>query len=330
MSDSGQWLTRLAPDVVTLAGDRAAHFGDVLGEAAIVGRQTTKTPLAECGVVAIEGPEAAEFLHAQLSAECLTLADGDTYLTAWCTPKGRVLYLLRLVRRGASYFALLPRDQAVDFADRLSKFVLRAKVEISDLSASQGVIVVNQNPDPTPIEVPTEAADAVCAASEDHRQCWIVGGFETLIEVWPGIAGTPVGENAAALADVRLGLPRLVRTLAETFLPQELNLDALGGVSFEKGCYPGQEIVARVKFRGAVKRRLSRLIGAGNAAPDPGARIASSPSGKSVGTVLVSAQSAANAFEVLGVLDLAAGAIALEGDTEAELDRETLPYSVAS
>ena len=330
MSDLGQWLTRLAPDSVVRTGDRAAHFGDVLTEAAIIDSQTTKTPLGECGVVGIGGPEAAEFLHAQLSAECLTLADGDSRSTAWCTPKGRVLYLLRLVRHGASYLALLPRDQASDFVKRLSLFVLRAKVEILDLSASQGVIVVNQGPDQTCIEALREADDAVCAASDAHGQCWVVGRFETLIEAWPGIPGTPVGENAAALADIRLGQPRLVQALAEAFLPQELNLDALGGLSFEKGCYPGQEIVARVKFRGAVKRRLSRLISAGNATPEPGTRIVSSPAGKPVGTVLLSAKSAANAFELLGVLDLAAGAIALDGDTEADLNRETLPYSVAS
>ena len=313
MTNTTSWREILASDAPTFVDGAIDHFDDAATETAVAETESTKTPLDNCSVVRISGEDASGFVHAQFSGDCLTLGEDQTILTAWCTPKGRVLYLLRLVRQQGSIYALLPGDQAADFCKRLSMFVLRAKVKIEDLSTSYGVIIRNQ-----PI------------TADDLNQQWYVDRFEALADVWSRIAATPVGTTAASLVDVRLGMPRLAKALSDQFLPQELNLDALGGVSFEKGCFPGQEIIARVKFRGAVKRRVQRLCLAGATVPALGTRIVRAHDDNLAGTVLYAAQPRSSTVEMLAVLNVDATDIALEGKPKAPLTQQSLPYHLAS
>ena len=313
MINTTSWHEILGPNDPAFVDGAIDHFGDATAETNRVGSESTKTPLADYSVVRITGEDAIDFLHAQFSADCLAMGEDQTILTAWCTPKGRVLYLLRLLRQQGSIYALLPGDQTADFCKRLSMFVLRAKVEIDDLSASHGVIVHNQ-----PV------------TADDQSQHWYIDRFEALADVWSGLAATPAGATAASLVDVRLGLPRLAKALSDQFLPQELNLDALGGVSFEKGCFPGQEIIARVKFRGAVKRRLQRLCMDAATVPAPGTRIARANDDHPAGTVLYAVQLRSSAVEMLAVLNVDATDIALEGKPETLLTQQSLPYPLAS
>lgn len=313
MTNTTSWQAILAPDGATFIDGVVDHFGDAATEASRVETESTKTPLDHCSVVQISGEDAIDFLHAQFSGDCLALGEDQTLLTGWCTPKGRVLYLVRLVRQRGAIYALIPNDQAAEFCKRLSMYVLRAQVEIEDLSASYGVIVHSQ-----PI------------STEDHNQDWYIDPFEALADVWSQLDATPVGGTAAALVDLRLGLPRLSEALSDQFLPQELNLDALGGVSFEKGCFPGQEIIARVKFRGAVKRRLQRLCLESDTVPPPGTRIARSLDDNLAGTVLYAVQPRSGTVEMLAVLNVDATDIALEGQPGTLLTQQSLPYHLAS
>ena len=313
MTNSTPWDTILAPDTPAFVDGAIEDFGDATTEAARIETEPTKTPLDTYGIVRISGDDAVDFLHAQFSGDCVALGDDQTMLTSWCTPKGRVLYLVRLVRQHGSTFALLPGDQVVDFCKRLSMFVLRAKVEIADLSATYGAIVNHQ-----PI------------SGSDVRPQWSVDSFDALAGVWTKLDASPIGAAAASLVDIRLGLPRMAKALSDQFLPQELNLDLLGGVSFEKGCFPGQEIIARVKFRGTVKRRVQRLCLEGDTVPAPGTRIAGANDEKLAGTVLYATGPRSNAVEMLAVLNVDATDLALEGKPATLLTRQSLPYHLAS
>ncbi len=138
--------------------------------------------------------------------------------------------------------------------------------------------------------------------------------------------GVPVrSADEAALDLVRAGLPTLDATLSDAFLPQELNLDLLAGVSFNKGCYPGQEIVARVKFRGSVKRRVQRFALDTDTPPTPGTRVAGDDDAPH-GTVLLAAR-AATGVELLIVTDVDAGSLTLNG---VALQALPLPYPASA
>ena len=324
MTLSAAWRAWLSQDPALADTGEVTAFTDLERETALLATTATKSPRPDLAVLELSGADALTFVHAQFSGDCRALTVGGTLLTAWCTPQGRVLYLPRLLRSDTAVYLLLPLAQAEACCKRLQLFVLRADVTITDLSANHGVIVVNR---PAPADRLEVGTDLVSATSADQRQCWLLGPFAALGSAWRALTAPAVGTSAATLAEIRLGLPPQDAALAAQFLPQELNLDLVGGVSFNKGCYPGQEIVARVKFRGSVKRRLQRYRARGTALPAASTRVLDG-NGAAVGTVVASAPANADTFELLAVVELEAGALVLAPATP--LTAAELPYAIAS
>ncbi len=271
-------------------------------------------------VIRIAGDDAGDFLHGQFSGDIRALNAGHTLLTAWCSAKGRVLFLPRLLREAnGTYYALLPTDQSAAFIKRLRLFVLRAKLTIEDCSLSHGVLVIDG------ADAPAVATDVVPAVDGERR--WLLGPRDKLARLWDELNVPTQGDKAACLTDIARGEALLVASLSDQFLPQELNLDVLAGVSFNKGCYPGQEIIARIKFRGSVKRRVQRVRVASSVAPLPGARLLDADD-VFHGTVLISAPCGAGRCEALAVIDIDAGALHLAGASAATLATLPLPYAL--
>ena len=269
-------------------------------------------------VVHISGTEASDFLQGQFCGDVRALSAGQTMLTAWCNPKGRVLFLPRVLRDLAGdFYALLPSAQTSAFIKRLRMFVLRAKVQIEDRSQDYRVIVTDG-------AVPASNTELVQGVDGDR--CWLLAPHSASTVAASSHTLPMLDDNSALLSDIRRGEPQLDGALAEQFLPQELNLDLLAGVSFNKGCYAGQEIVARVKFRGSVKRRVQRYSLASGTAPAAGSRIVG-PDEVAHGTVLASARATPGLWEILAVVDLDVGAIHLAGGDRAPLKMLPLPYT---
>jgi folate-binding protein YgfZ len=173
----------------------------------------------EFGVIAVRGPDSAKFLQGQLSADMEKLAPGARTLAGLHNPQGRVIAVLDIARTSAEEFlATLPGELVVTVAQRLRRFVLRAKVRIEETSQ----------------------------VSAD-------------LSWQPGIAA------------VRDGLPQVYAATSEQFVAQMLNLDLIGAVAFDKGCYTGQEVIARAHYRGRVKRRMQRWLNASGTPLLPGA-----------------------------------------------------------
>lgn len=306
------------------------RFDDAATEARLIETAATKTPLAGTAILRVTGADAGTFLHAQFSGDLNGLADGQSVQTAWCSPKGRVLFLPRLLRRAPDdWFVLLPAVQAEPFVRRLTMFVLRAAVAVEDLSATHGAFAcLAAAPDASaqaPAAAPVVALEAFPAGAPGTT--WAIAPSADLPSLWAAATGTAVGLDAAALADVRRGRPRLDAALADEFLPQELDLDVLGGVSFEKGCYPGQEIVARVKFRGTVKYRLRRLAVGTLAPPAPGTRVLAADSTETLGRVLFGAPAAGGGCECLAVCKPGTQAMTLGDHPDASVAALSLPYA---
>ncbi|HEX4388696.1 MAG TPA: hypothetical protein VH109_08730 [Steroidobacteraceae bacterium] len=237
--------------------------------------------LAELGVVRVRGVDASSFLQGQLSCDLARLSQEHSPLAGYHNPQGRVIALLRLLRLGADDVALvLPRELAATVVQRLTKFVLRAKVKLSDDSAAwqlHGLLGPDAPPPASGHSLPQELqASAPLGAGWVTRVAVTSARWLALSPAGPlpaALAALPTGAatewQRRAVAD---GEPQVYAATSEEFVAQMLNLDVLGAIAFDKGCYTGQEVIARAHYRGRVKRRLQRFA-AHTAPPAPGSTL---------------------------------------------------------
>jgi tRNA-modifying protein YgfZ len=253
--------------------------------------------LSHYAVLRVTGADAAAFLHAQFTNDVEALAVDAAQWNGWCTPKGRLVATFLLARRNDEFLIVLPAEIAGPIAKRLGMFVLRSKVKIADASADyarRGLL---------------DAGDAPAAMRVADRDGAIVvglGGGRALMLAAP--AGAPAANTDAdawELASIRAGVPTVTAATQEAFVPQMANFELVGGVSFKKGCYPGQEIVARMQYRGGLKRRMARAHIAGADRPQPGDHVYSSAFGdQSAGTIVNAAPAPEGGFDVLVVAQI--------------------------
>ncbi|HMD75006.1 MAG TPA: hypothetical protein VKG05_14185 [Steroidobacteraceae bacterium] len=226
--------------------------------------------LLQFGALRLSGPDGANFLQGQVSNDTRQLAAGNVLLAAYSNPQGRVLAILHLIPHSAGILAILPRELAAPVRERLRKFVLRAKVQIDDASESLAIaghhgsdaLARADLPIPDPASGYVEADGiGVARLGRDAGRFWVVGTAASLES--RGLSGSAADAQAIEhdwrLADIRAGLPQVYASTSEQFVAQMLNLDLLDAISFNKGCYTGQEIIARTQHLGRIKRRLRRL-----------------------------------------------------------------------
>jgi folate-binding protein YgfZ len=255
------------------------------------------------------GAEAAAFLHAQLSRAVAELDVGSAPLAAWADPRGRVRALLRACRLPDRWLLIVPRDGADDLLKKLRMFVLRSKVTLA-LAADVSVTALLGEDDAWFAARGVSVGDAPPNRLVRHNDVslvrigplyWQALGAPAALESLTAGLGKGSASDAV-LAEIGLGIPAIVPALSERFVAQMLNIDELDAVSFDKGCYPGQEIIARVHNLGGVKRRARRY--AAPVEPPPlGAAVLAA--GTQVGEVIRSA-AARSGCELLAVVDHAA------------------------
>lgn len=261
--------------------------------------------LLQYGVIRASGVDAISFLQAQLSNDLTELHAQRVQLACYCTPQGRVLATMLLWRDGADVLMLLSAPLVAPIAQRLSRYVLRAKANIAPasdlvlLGATSGAGLADL------LDLPTDAQPgemSVLPVAGGH--CLALRAQLFIVVLGASAAAGLAGRSGAAapadwdLARIRAGIPMVSSATQDEFVPQMLNLERLGGISFTKGCYPGQEIVARAQYRGEVKRRLYRLhLASGGALP--GQEIFAQDA---AGTVVDAAPTAEGGSELLAVL----------------------------
>jgi folate-binding protein YgfZ len=207
--------------------------------------------LADLGAVRIRGSDGVRFLQGQLSNDMQLLSSEHTVLAGYHNPQGRTIAVLHLVRTASDeILAILPRELCARIAARLAKFILRSKVAIEDVSASVRITGLVAQPDTPPPA--NAAATLVRLAAEPHR--WLA------IEAANALVPTTGERSVWRRLDIAAGLPQVYAATSEEFVAQMLNLDALGAIAFDKGCYTGQEVIARAHYRGRVKRRMQRFL----------------------------------------------------------------------
>jgi folate-binding protein YgfZ len=296
-------------------GARAIHFGDLAAERASLICGTTLHALGDQGLLQVAGADAASFLHGQLSSDVRELAQQSAQLSSYCTPQGRVLATPLVWRTSDAYLLQLPYELLPDMQVRLQKFVLRARASLADVSARLTLIGVGG---PGAAQTIADAFGEAPAMGFGfvHREGSMVLRlndelFVAAVEAagapsaWDRLtqSARPVGTAGWDWRLIQAGIPIVTAATQAQFVPQMLNLERLGAVNFSKGCYPGQEIVARTQYRGEVKRRLFRLhADAPTAVPATG--IFAPELAQAVGAIVNAAPAPAGGCDLLAVLVL--------------------------
>lgn len=243
---------------------------------------------ADLGLVRVAGDDAGSFLHSQLTNAVEDLAPGQARLAGYCSPKGRLLATMLMWRDADGIVLQLSADLQPAIQKRLSMFVLRAKARLSDLSTGHAVIGVAGARGASTLEaagLPAPAAPWQTASNgsvtvirlpdADQLPRWqVVAPADQADALFGACAATllPAEPDLWDWLDIRAGVPRITVPTQEQFVPQMINFELIGGVNFRKGCYPGQEVVARSQYRGTLKRRMWLVRGEGDV-PQPGVEL---------------------------------------------------------
>lgn len=255
------------------------------------------TRLRRFGLLAVAGDDARSFLHAQLTNDVEHLPAKQARLAGWCSAKGRLLASFVVIPRPDGFLLQLAADLGAPVARRLGMFVLRAKVKISDVDQRYGQLglwgpqvharlaELGLDPGQSPMGVAYDG-DVIAVRLEQDRAL-VIAPRDELDRMEARLGAEAADENEWTLRDIRAGHALIEQATQDLFVPQMVNFEAVGGVDFKKGCYPGQEIVARAQYRGQIKRRMVRGRIAGQVDARPGADLYSDDfPGQASGTVV--------------------------------------------
>lgn len=298
--------------------------------------------LSHEGILALRGPDANKFLQGQVTCNLNYLSDSQCSLGARCTPKGRMQSSFRIVSVTDGYLLAMANELLEAQLTDLKKYAVFSKSKLTDESQDWLRLGLNGADDALRslgLELPVDADSVVrhqellaLRLSDGRAELWVPAAQAEAVKAQLAAQLPEAPLNDWLLAQIRAGIGQVMGSTRELFIPQMINLQAVGGVSFKKGCYTGQEIVARMQYLGKLKRRLYRLELHDSQVPEPATALFSSARASSVGEVVVAARSGTG-VELLAVLqDEAAldGHIHLgsaEGSTLSVLD---LPYTLDS
>jgi len=273
-------------------------------------------PLPSRGLIRVSGDDARDFLQGQLTNDMNKVTAEQAQLAAWCTPKGRMLALFVVFMHDGELYLQLPRERLDAVLKRLRMFVLRAKVVLEDASedlalAGAGGECLEEHVGGLPgKDFGTAASDSLTLIRfpGEPPRAQVVGTPDAVIALWRRMAdkASTTSENWWTLGNIRAGLPDVLDATAEAFIPQMVNLDVLEGISFTKGCYTGQEVVARMKYLGQLKRRMYLARTAGKHPLSPGDSLWSphSQSAQGAGRVVLAASAPDAGQEALVVAEI--------------------------
>ena len=336
------WKTFLHTQGAEIENNSVLSYGDPDAERAAAVNNTIVADLSQLGVIAFRGDDAVAFLQGQLTNDVSNLhADGAQW-SGYCSPKGRLLGNFLMWRQGEDYCLQLSGDILPGIQKRLTMFIMRSKVQGRDASNETVRLVVAGRQ-------ALAAVSAAMGAVPDAAMRSVAGGTGQVIRlgddkfvlsitpehapaVWQVLreSASPVGAQVWDWMRLNAGIPMIVAATQEQFVPQMVNLEVIGGVSFQKGCYTGQEIVARSQYLGKLKRRM--FLAHVDAEAAPGDSLYSADhEGQVTGTVVNAAPAPTGGFDVLAVAQVESAAtqtLHLKAADGAALSLKPLPYAL--
>ena len=300
--------------------------------------------LSHYKILAAVGEDAKTFLQGQLTNDTALINDNSSQISGLCTAKGRLISNFRLFQSESNLFAILPEDLFEKTLSTLQPYILRANVQLGD--ASDALVQIGISGEratqqlkehigelpANPNAVTTHQSLIVIKISE-HRY-HVLGDMDDCKTLWShlDVHCTPVSSQLWQLLNIRDGLPEITEKTSEEFIPQMINMDAIDAISYTKGCYTGQEIVARTHYLGKQKRRMYRLHIKTDSQPQTGDELATDTSTGSqyTGTIVtVQSEAGGGGYEALAVVQIKSmetEKLRLKG-VESEIELLKLPYS---
>lgn len=339
------WTDFLAREGSAPTADTIA-FADAQSEARATDGATVAVPLVHLGVIRSVGPDSAAFLHNLFSNDVNHLAADAAQWTSFNSPKGRMLASILLWPEAEGHALVVSADLLPALHKKLSMYVLRSKVKLADarpecaligVAGAEAAAVLARSALPVPAADLRQAGDAETRTIRLDAERFVVAAavdaapavFARLVAAGAVRAGT----QAWQLAMVRAGLPLITQPTQEEFVAQMLNYELIGGVNFKKGCYPGQEIVARTQYLGKLKKRMYRVALPAGTAPAPGNDLYSPDFGEqSAGKLVNVAPAPDGGFEALAVMQSSsaeAGEVRLGTPDGPALAFLELPYALS-
>lgn len=271
-------------------------------------------PLTHLGAIECSGEDATIFLHHQLSSDIQHLGTDLAQHSSWCTAQGRMVASFIVWHTGQGLLLATAADLVAPLVKRFQKYVLRSKVQLKD--QGDDLILLGLAGEKVPAALRTaglplpEEKIMACSRQGDaivirleHNRFLLALPVESACEQWSVLRETlcPVGISAWRWLDIESGLPWVTAATCEEFVPQMADFDKIGGVSFHKGCYPGQEIIARTRYLGKVKRHLFRLDSPVPLQPGDDLHSPEHP-GQAIGKIISSAPNLDGGYRALAVL----------------------------
>ena len=315
-----EWKDFLQNAGAEFENDCVATFGNPERERRIAHTGDLFCDLSHFGIIAAYGEDAAEFLQGQFTNDIKQVDEAHSQLSALCTPKGRMLCNFRIFRREQTYYLVLPYELLEAALSRLRMYVLRSKVTLEDASdalmgiGASGSKMIDHLGDiagklPDNVDESVEYRDyTIIRVAGILPRFEIHGLLEPMKKLWQAldVHGTPVGADVWELLNIRAGSPVITAATIDAYVPQMANMQLINGVSFTKGCYPGQEIVARMHYLGKLKRRMYRIGFDARDKPGAGTPLVTETSTESqdIGTILSAQKNPDGHYEALAVIQV--------------------------
>lgn len=336
------WQNFLTTQGAQIQDGVVQHFGNAGAELIATRDGTVLSDLSQFGIIKASGEEAKGFLHNLFSSDVNALTPQQALPSSFNTAKGRTLATFLIWRNETEYFLHLPQSLLAPIQKKLSMFVLRAKVKIENASDNIVCLGLSGANAATLLQrhFPALPRDPLDIVHHEDASLIRLGADRFQLNVTPQRApalwqllstgAKPVGVPCWDWLNIRAGIPVVLPQTQEAFVPQMANLDLIGAVNFKKGCYPGQEIVARMQYLGKNKRRMYLAHVEGDTAPKAGDELFSMEmEGQSCGTVVNAQAAPGGGYDLLAVIQIAshdAFPVHLGNLQGARLQFQPLPY----
>jgi tRNA-modifying protein YgfZ len=346
MTTHTHWTEFLTSQSAYWLNDRISHFADNTNN---VHNENTHIlcDLSHYGLISISGDDAQHFLQNQFCNDVLKISPQQSQLNAYCTPKGRILAFFRLFQQDGYYYLRLPQEILKPILKRLRMYVMMSKVTLDNVS-EQRLRIGFSGPQarqrlskyianvPTQTDAVSHSGDVSIICLQANTRYEIIADNDSMQILWEKLSSDAqaLGASAWELADIQAGIPEVFSDTQEAFVPQMLNLQAVNALSFKKGCYPGQEIVARMHYLGKLKRRMFAACISGHSAVKAGDTLYAegSESAQGVGKVVRAQNTPAGSCDLLAVIEISSAeqrSLRLHDVNGPQLHLKELPYPLS-
>lgn len=339
---NSQWQSELTAHGAHIEHDEVLHYGNRQYELQATLNHNVLCDLSHLSLIKLDGADTLNFLQGQVTNDVKLLNESNAHLTGYCTPKGRLLAIFLAYVHQSNIYLQLPRSLQENILKRLKMYVLRSKVNITAseqislgisgpdvatlLSSISPILPVlpfdkNTQNDITIVKLPSHAFARYVLISSPEQICTLWSTLRSHCQL--------VGKPCWDWLDIQSGIPEISPATQEQFVPQMANLDLIGGINFKKGCYTGQEIVARTHYLGSVKRRTYLAHIACSQVPQAGDALVSAEQ-MEVGQIVKATHSPHEGVDILAELRIEAKEKGKIYWQQQPLDFKTLPYSLST